>query len=160
MTTDFIAVRSAEDLFALCRTIDRSCAEQLEDIAESFAMSNNRDTARELRALATWKYSHAPLCQGSSAANWYIVDPGDPEALHYLMRPWHVVRIALANEDRLLAALQELAARPTDTGLRAAVDDLLARQRDNIAYLERRLADLPPPEDGWDDDPDPPFFDQ
>lgn len=160
MTTDIIAVRSAEDLLALCRAIDLACAEQLEDIAESFAMSNNRETARELRALAAWKSSHAPHCDGTAPANWYIVNPGDPEALHYLMRPWHVVRIALANEDRFLAALQELAARPTNTSLRAAVDGLLARQRDNIAHLERRLAELPPPEDGWDEDPDPPFFDQ
>lgn len=159
MTTDIIAARSADELNAVCHAIDRASAEQLEEIAESFAMSNNRDTARELQALAAWKASHAP--QGvASSAQWYVVDPGDPEALHYMMRPWHVVRIAIANEARLLSALQELSARPTDTTLRGAVDGLLARQRAHIAHLEQRLAALPPPEDGWDDDPDPPFFDQ
>ena len=156
---DITTVRSGEDLLAQCRAIDLACAEQLEEIAESFAMSNNRDTARELRALAAWKAEHAPQCDGTAPTNWYIVNPGDPDALHYLMRPWHVVRIAMANEDRFLGALLDLAARPTSTALRGVVDGLIARQRDNITHLERRLADLPPPEDGWDDDPDPPFFD-
>ena len=160
MTTDMTAVRSADDLLARCRAIDLACAEQLEEIAESFAMSNNRDTARELHALAAWKGAHAPQCSGKATSDWYVVNPGDPEALHYMMRPWHVVGIVLGNEDRLLSTLQDLAARPTDTTLRAALDGLLARQRDNIAYLERRLAELPLPQDGWDDDPDPPFFDQ
>lgn len=159
MSDDIIGARTADDLYAACHAIDLATAEQLEEIADSFAMSNNRDTARELKELAIWKSGHAP--SGSASSNhWFVVDPGDPFALHYMMRPWHVVRIAIANEDRLLAALQELVARPTDTGLRRAVDGLLERQRSRIADLERRLAGLPPPEDGWDEDPDPPHFDQ
>lgn len=160
MTNAFIAVRTVEELLALCRAVDRASAEQLEEIAESFAMSNNRETARELQALAEWKATHAADGAKAAAAEWFVVDPGDPGALHYLMRPWHAVRLALDNEDRILTGLQDLAARPTDTGLRSAVDGLLARQRDHMTHLERRLAELPPPEDGWDEDPDPPFFDQ
>lgn len=159
MSDDIIGARTAEELYAACHAIDQATAEQLDEIADSFAMSNNRETARELKDLAAWKSGHVPA-GGSSSNHWFVVDPGDPFALHYMMRPWHVVRIAIANEDRMAAALKARAARPTDTVLRTAVDRLLERQHARIADLERRLAGLPLPEDDWDEDPDPPHFDQ
>jgi hypothetical protein len=160
MTIDITTIRSADDLLGLCRAVDLASAEQLEEIAESFAMSNNRDTARELRELAAWKGAQVPPGNGAASSDWFVVEPGDPDALHYMMRPWHLVRIVLANENRLLDMVQDLAGRPSSTTLREALDQLVARQRANIAHLEQRLAALPLPEAGWDEDPDPPFFDQ
>lgn len=151
------AVASGDALLALCRTIDQTCADQLEELSDSFASTNNRDAAAELSLLASWKAEHAaaiavpPL---GGIVDWYVVDPGDPTALHWRMLPWHLVGIVLDNERRLRDLLAGKApALAADTGL-------LARQDEIIARLEARRATLPQPTPGWDDEEDPPFFDQ
>lgn len=157
------AVASPQDLLRMARAIDEAAAEQFEDIAHSFAMSNNRDGAEELKRLAAWKNgqvqaSDAPAATGT--ADWYVVDPGDPEGLHYLMRPWHLVGIAVVNEARMRALFATVAGSAADPALKAVAEDLVKRQDARIAELEARRATLPEPEPGWDEDPDPPFFDQ
>lgn len=163
ITPDAGSVATEAELLALARALDEAAAEQLEELSQSFAMSNNRDGAAELRHLAGWKAGHAAALGVPAAAgiiDWYVVDPGDPEALHYLMRPWHLVGVAIDNERRLRQFFVGVAEGGGDAALKAAAARLAARQDQHVAELEARQRGLPEPESGWDDDPDPPFFDQ
>ncbi len=163
ITPDATMAQSAAELLGLCRAIDAASAEQLEELADSFAMSNNRDGAGELVWLAEWKTAHAEGIAAPPTAgivDWYCVDPGDPEALHYLMWPWHLVGVALDNESRMRDLFLQAGRDAADPAIKAAAQQLVARQDANIAELEARRRTLPEPPAHWDDDPDPPFFDQ
>ncbi len=153
----------AEELLGLCRKLDEETAEQLEEIAVSFEMTNNRDTAAELNHLAAWKSAQAEAIgvpTPGGLLDWYVIDPGDPDALHYLMRPWHLLGIVMDNERRMRDVLAAVVTSATTAELRQAAERMVARQDENLGYLEARRAVLPEPEPGWDDDEDEPFFDQ
>lgn len=154
----------AEELLGLCRKLDEAAAEQLEEIGVSFEMSNNLDAAAELNHLAAWKTAQAEAIDApvpGGLLDWYVVDPGDPNALHYKMHPWHLLGIVIDSERRMRDFLAAVVAGAATDDLRQAAERMVARQDENLSYLEARRAALPEPEPDWDDDEDdPPFFDQ
>lgn len=163
ITLDSRGVADAAALFGLCRKLDEAAAEHFDEIAVSFEMTNNRDGAAELKRTADWKAAHAEaaaLPAPPGILDWYVIDPGDPEALHYLMRPWHVIGLAIENERRMKEFFEAVARDAGATDLRAAAEKLIARQDAHLAELEARRAATPEPEPGWDEDDEPPFFDQ
>lgn len=163
MTVDVTAIQSLPELLAVCRAVDAAAAEQLEELADSFAMSNNTDTAETLRELAAWKQAQAddsPADAAVGEVEWWVVEPGDPAAVHYMMRPWHAVGIALEAEERAQELLDRIAVEGPSREVRAAAERLLETRGERIAHLRAWRERLPEPEDGWDEDSDPPFFDQ
>lgn len=155
-------ITSVDALYAARRTMEEHAAEQYEMVAESFSSANNEETAAIFHELAEWEQRNratppeGPTLEGFT---WYPVDPGDPDALHYLMRPYHALKLALANEKRAQAFFEELAAADVPAEVQALARDLAAREAAHAAEIAGWLERLPQPEDGWDDDLDPPRFD-
>lgn len=161
MTAGAEGIDTVEDLLGARQIIEESSAEQYEELADSFEMSNNLETAEVFKWLAEWEGEHL-----MSAANgapppgfqWFVYDPGDPEAVHYLMRPYHAWEIALTNEERSLAFFQAVAER-TSGDVRDLAWQLAEREQEHVRLIRDRLAATPEPEPGWDDDLDPPNYD-
>ncbi len=155
-------ITTTDALHAARRTMEEGAAEQYDDIAESFAAANNEETAAIFRDLAEWERGNrgtAPDGPVLAGFNWYAIDPGDPDALHYLMRPYHALKLAMANERRAKAFFEGIAAGDAGADVQALARDLAAREQDHLDQLRAWRDRLPAPEEGWDDDLDPPRFD-
>jgi rubrerythrin len=85
-------------------------------------------------------------------------ESASPEALHYLMLPWHALQIALANERRAERFFADLARAATSDDVREAALRLCAEEREHVALIEAWLARTPRPPDDWWQDPDPPRY--
>jgi rubrerythrin len=92
--------------------------------------------------------------QGSEAAETIHHDE-----LHYLMQPWHALKLALAAEQRAESFFAHLAASAVAEPVRAAARELLEEEREHVALIQAWLSKVPEPDHNWEDDPDPPRID-
>jgi rubrerythrin len=76
--------------------------------------------------------------------------------LHYLMQPWHALRLAEHNERRAVEFFERFAAARVPAGVRAAALEMAEEEREHVRLIGEWLAKVPPPEPGWDEDMDPP----
>jgi rubrerythrin len=76
--------------------------------------------------------------------------------LHYLMQPWHALKLAEHNERRAVEFFERFAAAHVPAEVRAAALEMAADEREHVRLIEEWLSRVPPPEPGWDEDPDPP----
>ncbi|MGE5503932.1 MAG: ferritin-like domain-containing protein [Actinomycetota bacterium] len=162
----FGAVLTAADLHALARAMEDRAAERYRELAEAFEVSCNPDTAKAFRELAEVESRHAAEFPAAAGPLPEILaqcetDPeiADPDAVHYLMHPWHAFDLALRHEKKAVTFFQELAANTSVPEVRAAALRLVEREQGHVAHVEQRLAQLPVPPAGWDEDEDPPNWD-
>jgi rubrerythrin len=80
------------------------------------------------------------------------------EDVHYLMRPWHALQVALAAEQRAEAFFGELARQAQDEAVRRAALEMQAEEREHVALVRAWLQKVPEPEGDWATDPDPPRY--
>lgn len=133
------------------------------EFAEIMETHNNAEVAGLFRSIAAHERQHAEQIRvrmgwpGAFAAPAAgdVPDPADLEQAHYLMQPWHVLQLALDAERRAHAFFAALAQECATPQLRAAAEQLQAEEAEHVALLEKWLARVPPPDPGWDDDPDP-----
>jgi rubrerythrin len=78
--------------------------------------------------------------------------------VHYLMRPWHALQLALAAEQRAEAFFGQLARATTSESVRRAALELQAEEQEHVALVRAWIAKLPEPEGDWATDPDPPRY--
>ncbi len=88
-------------------------------------------------------------------------DAESPEALahdevHYLMTPYHALSLALIAERRAAAFFARMAEDAEDEEVRRMAARLRDQEQEHVALMQEWLARYPRPEEGWDDDPDPP----
>jgi rubrerythrin len=77
--------------------------------------------------------------------------------LHYLMTPWHALKLAEHNEQRAAEFFERLAAqRDLPPDLYAAAAETAAEEREHVALIQQWLARVPEPRTDWDEDADPP----
>ena len=163
---DFGAVTSSADLLAIARAMEERSAERYVELAEAFEVSCNMDTASAFRELAAMEERHAadfPPATGPvpHALAWGEQDPeiADPDAVHYLMHPWHVFDLALRHEQQAAAFFTFFAEGSPHADVREEAARLAAREREHVAWMTARLAELPVPPDDWEDEGDPPNWD-
>lgn len=166
MKPDVGAVRSVGDLLAVARAMEEKGAEQYRELAEAFEMYCNRETGDAFRELAEVEERHVaefppPAGEVPDVMPWGEQDPeiADPDAVHYLMHPWHAFDLALRHEEKALAFFEAFAAGSPVPEVRAEAARLAERERGHIAHVKRRLAELPVPPEDWDEDLDPPNWD-
>jgi rubrerythrin len=80
------------------------------------------------------------------------------DEVHYLMHPWHALKLALAAEERAEAFFAELARVATDESVRRAALELQAEETEHVGLVKAWLAKVPQPEGDWAVDPDPPRY--
>jgi rubrerythrin len=154
------------ELMAQAYALERDAVERYGELADVLATHNNQDVAALFRRLASQEALHANeilRTMGWTEAPPAPVFPDAPQApaydeTHYLMHPWHALRIALAAEQRAHDFFAALAQRCTGAEMRKAAEQLQADEREHISLLQAWLLRVPEPPAGWDDDPDPPRY--
>lgn len=160
------APRDLAELMAQAYALEREAVERYGELADVLATHNNQEVAALFRRLASQEALHAT--EILRTMGWTrapqpprLADapeaPG-PEDAHYLMHPWHALRMALDAEQRAHDFFEGLAQRCEADEMRRAAQQLQADEREHIVLLEAWLQRFPEPPAGWDDDPDPPRY--
>lgn len=164
--------QSYADFMAQAYAMELDAAERYAEFADQMEVHNNPDVASLFRKLAEIEGLHArqileemgwpSMPSPVYALQW---DTGEPpetapaDALHYRMRPWHALQLALDNERRAEAFLTGIAkARRTPAEVRKLALEMAADEREHQRLIREWMARVPKPEAGWERDPDPPSF--
>ena len=161
---------SADELLAYALAIEQEAAERYAELAEQMEVHNNHEVAALFRRLAAIEAKHIANVEGLGEGRelppislWELPwdDAESPEALahddvHYLMTPYHALSLALTGEQRAAAFFSRMARAAEDQEVRRMALRLRDEEREHVALMEEWLGRYPKPEEGWDDDPDPP----
>jgi len=161
--------RTADELMARACALEAEAAARYADLAHLMRAHHNAEVAALFDKLARIEGLHRDQilarmgwtgAPDPDAFRWET--PEGPETtdygdLHYLMTPWHALRLAEHNERRAAEFYEGLAlneALPQD--LRAVAAESAGEEREHVRLIQEWLAKFPAPEPGWDEDPDPP----
>lgn len=149
--------------------MELEATERYAQFAEQMDAHNNREVAELFRKLAGIEALHAKrilqemgwpsLPDLTPAYAWE--GPEAPEtapfgSLHYLMQPYHALEIALGCELQAQHYFEAIAAGRAPTQVKAAAKEMAAEEGEHVELIRAWLKKVPPPEAGWDEDPDPP----
>ena len=140
------------------------------EFADAMDVHNNREVAAMFRTMAGYEGKHAqqimdqmgwtePPAPPPGGYGWQALEAPETvpaDEVHYLMQPWHALKLALAAEERAEAFFGELAQATTDDAVRAAALEMQAEEREHVELVKAWLAKVPVPEKDWAVDPDPP----
>lgn len=160
------APRTLAELMAQAYALEREAVERYGELADVMATHNNPEVAAMFRRLASQEALHATEILRTMGWTRAPAPPrlkDAPEApayeqAHYLMQPWHALRIALEAEQRAHDFFASLAASCPGEEMRHAAQQLQADEREHITLLQSWLARVPEPPANWDEDPDPPRY--
>ncbi|MEO8717203.1 MAG: ferritin family protein [Burkholderiales bacterium] len=137
--------------------------------AEQLDTHNNRAVAEMFGKLAKIEGLHAKrileemgwpsMPAPAPAYSWDT--PEGPEtapqdAVHYLMQPWHALEIALRCEQQAQKYFEDIAAADVPPAVRTAALEMAGEEREHVQLVREWMQRVPPPPEGWDEDPDPP----
>ena len=71
------------------------------------------------------------------------------------MQPYHVLKLALANEQRAERFFARLVRAATQEPVRRAARELQAEEAEHVALVKAWMKKVPKPERDWASDPDP-----
>ncbi len=160
------------ELLARAYTIEREAEHRYADLADQMEVHNNLELAKLFRKMATIEGKHAEQIKTRAgdrvlphisplAGHWPGAEAPEsiaPEDMHYLMTPHHALKLALAGEQQAAAFFEEMARLAGDEPTRALAEELAGEEHEHVKMAEELLARYPKPEDGWDEDDDPPML--
>ena len=162
------APRSLEALLSRACALEAEAAERYAELASQMESHNNREVAALFGKLARIEGLHRD--QILRRMGWS--SPPDPDAfrwetpegpettdygeLHYLMSPWHALRLAEHNERRAAEFFETLAAADVPRDVRAEAAGMAEEEHEHVRLIQEWLRKVPTPAAGWDEDPDPP----
>jgi rubrerythrin len=159
-----------EEFMAFALAMEREAVDRYTDFADTMETHNNREVAAMFRKMAGYEAKHAEQIMAEMGwtattrlpvvtLNW----PGfeAPETVsfddvHYLMRPYHALQLALAAEERAERFFAELARITTSDSVRRAAQEMQAEEAEHAQLVREWLTKVPTPERNWAEDPDPP----
>ncbi len=164
------AVHTVEELLAHALAMEEEAAQRYVELADQMAVHNNHEVETLFRKLAEIEKKHVDHMSEASAglalpriAPWdYRWGDGespealDPADLHYLIRPYQAIALALEHERRAADFYSELAAGARRADVRKLAEQFADEEREHVGWLEKWLERYPKPDADWDDDPDPP----
>ncbi len=166
------APATLEEFMLQALAMERDAVERYTDFADQMETHNNHDVAAMFRTMAGYETKHAqeimaemgwkeaPV-QALQGVRWAGFDSPEAPAIdevHYLMRPWHALQLALAAEQRAEAFFGELAKAATNDAVRAKALELQAEEAEHVELVRAWMAKVPKPEGDWANDPDPPRY--
>jgi hypothetical protein len=114
--------------------------------------------AEQIMAEMGWKV--APAMAAAPAWEGFEGPETAPaDDIHYLMQPWHVLQLALANEQRAERFFARLAKAATTPSVRKAALELQEEEREHVELIQAWIKKVPKPGRDWAVDPDPPRYD-
>ena len=161
--------RTTDEFMAQACALEAEAAERYAELAELMAQHNNPGVAELFSKLARIEGLHRQqildrmgwtVAPDPDAFRWETpegpetTDPGD---LHYMMPPWHALKLAEHNERRAAEFFERLLQQPNlPAALREAAEEMAGEEREHVRLIEAWLARVPEPAAGWDEDVEPP----
>ena len=78
------------------------------------------------------------------------------EGAHYMMTPWHALKLALAGEERALAFFTSVVETTKNPKMRKMAEEFVEEEAEHVNLVHRLLRRYPEPPNSWSQDPDPP----
>ncbi|MBI1943995.1 MAG: ferritin-like domain-containing protein [Betaproteobacteria bacterium] len=163
------AAAEYEDFMARAYAMELEATERYAQFAEQLDTHNNREVALLFRKLSEIEALHAKRILAEMG--WPSVPALTPafaweggegpetapfDSLHYLMQPFHALKIALRCELQAQAYFKKIAAGSAPARVRAAAVEMAAEEREHVRLIRDWLKRVPQPTADWDEDPDPP----
>jgi rubrerythrin len=160
----------AAELLAQARIMEVEAAERYDELAAQLELHGNGEVASLFRKLAGIERRHADTLADdlqrrgiTHTTRAALASPGQEgletapgEAVHYLMTPYHALKIALEGEEHALAYFSELAAHDAPEDFRRLAREFAEEERMHVALVRDWLARVPPPTEDWASDQDEP----
>ena len=160
------------DVMAQALAMELEAVQRYHALADMMEVPHNREVEALFRKMAQIEAKHAeeimlemgwnevskvPVVERSAFA------PDAPEsvpedAVHYLMRPWHALQLALSAEQRAESFFADLAETAASEGGREAALRLRDEEREHVALIRAWIERTPQPRSDWAEDPDPPSY--
>jgi len=163
-------VASIDELMAYAYALELEASERYAEFADAMDAHNNREVAELFRKLSRIEHRHAE--QVLEDMGWLSPPPaphggykwegfegpetGDVGELHYLMRPYHALQIALHNEKRAFVFFGGLVKQARNAKVKKAAEEMKEEEAEHVRLIEEWLKRTPKPDADWAIDPDPP----
>jgi rubrerythrin len=160
--------RTVAAFMATAWAMEVEAAERYAELAELMAAHNNREVAELFGKLARIEGKHRDQIAAqmgwtqppeASVVRWESpegAETTDPGELHYLMQPYHALKLAEHNERRAVAFFERFAAAAVPAAVRTAALEMAEEEREHVRLIGAWLAKVALPAPGWDVDLDPP----
>jgi rubrerythrin len=160
--------RTVQEFMAYAWAMEVEAAERYAELADQMDTHHNREVSELFAKLARIEGKHRDQIMAQmgwtrapDASSFRWETPEGPETtdyseLHYLMQPYHALKLAEHNERRAAEFFERFAAANLPADVRAAAAEMAEDEREHVRLIEDWLARYPEPEAGWDEDPDPP----
>ena len=164
-------VTSVADLFAVAYQIEADAVERYDLLADQMATHNNPELVAVFRDLSRAEAIHRDeirrlagdidvVAHAHWMAKWKHGESPEAASLgdaHYLMTPWHALRLALAGEERALAFFKSVVESAKDPAIKELADEFVEEEAEHVNLVHRLLRKYPRPAESWSSDPDPPM---
>lgn len=167
------APKSLDEFMAQAYAMELDAQQRYEDLADAMETHNNREVAELFRKMAVIEGKHAAQIMAEMgwkqppanavAPSWEGYESAESvpiDEVHYLMRPWHALQLALLAEQRAERFFSELAMSAHAEPIRKAAIEMRDEEREHVELIQAWMAKVPQPEKDWAEDPDPPRYDQ
>jgi rubrerythrin len=160
--------RTVEEFMAYAWAMEVEASDRYAELADLMATHHNREVAELFAKLSRIEGKHRDQIAAQmgwtrtpDAAVFRWETPEGPETtdygdLHYLMQPWHALKLAEHNEQRAVEFFDRFAAARVPADVQAAAREMADEEREHVRLIGEWLAKVSPPEPGWDEDMDPP----
>ena len=163
-------VASVADLFAVAFQIEADAVERYDLLADQMATHNNPELVAVFRDLSRAEAIHRDeirrlagdidvIAHAHRMAKWKHGESPEAASLgdaHYLMTPWHALRLALTGEERALAFFKSVVESAKDPAIKKLADEFVEEEAEHVNLVHRLLRKYPRPAESWSSDPDPP----
>lgn len=165
-----VSIGKTEELLAYSLAMEIEAVERFNDLADQMEMHHNYEVADLFRKLAKIEGLHIENVNQASAGKqlptllaWeFEWDDGESpeggamEDAHYLMQPWHAIELAMQGEKRAVAFFRHVADTASDERVLKLALELVEEEEEHVALLQKWQERYPKPDEGWDEDLDPP----
>ena len=160
--------RTVEDFMAYAWAMEVEAADRYAELADQMDTHHNREVSELFAKLSRIEGKHRDQimakmgwARAPDTRSFSWETPEGPETtdyseLHYLMQPYHALKLAEHNEQRAAEFFEGFAAAKLPADVRAAAAEMAEEEREHVRLIKEWLARYPEPEAGWDEDPDPP----
>lgn len=165
-----LSIGSTEELLAYSLAIEKEAVERFTNLADQMEVHHNYEVADLFRKLAEIEGLHVENVNAASEGRklpdlmaWEFEWPdgespegGSIEEAHYLMQPWHAVELAMKGEKRAIDFFRYVASTAADEKVVELALELVNEEEGHVKLLESWHERFPKPDEGWDEDMDPP----